>query len=35
MIKEEYLYSDVTEKIIGICMKIHSTIGKGFPEYIY
>lgn len=35
MIKEEYLYSDVTETIIGLCMKIHRTIGKGFPEYIY
>ena len=35
MIKPEYLYSDITEKIIGFSMKVHKTIGKGFPEYIY
>jgi GxxExxY protein len=35
MIKQEYLYSDITELIIGCSMKVHSTIGRGFPEYIY
>lgn len=35
MIKEEYKYSDITEKIIGCCMTVHNTLGLGFPEYIY
>lgn len=32
MIKEEYKYSDITEKIIGCAMKVHSTLGNGFQE---
>ena len=28
-------YSDITEKIIGAAMKVHSAIGLGFPEKIY
>lgn len=28
-------YADITEKIIGGAMKVHSTIGPGFPERIY
>jgi GxxExxY protein len=35
VIKQEYLYSDLTEVIIGCAMKVHSSIGRGFPEYIY
>ena len=35
MINQNYLHSDITEVIIGGAMKVHSTIGKGFPEYIY
>ena len=35
MIKEEYKYSDITEKIIGYSMKVHSTLGNGFQEVIY
>ncbi|MCW5904967.1 MAG: GxxExxY protein [Chitinophagaceae bacterium] len=35
MIKPEYKYSDITEAIIGCAMKVHRTLGKGFPEYIY
>ena len=35
MIKEEYKYSDLTEKIIGSAMKVHSTLGNGFQEVIY
>ena len=35
MIKNEYKYSDITEKIIGCAMKVHSTLGNGFQEVIY
>jgi GxxExxY protein len=35
MIKEEYKYSDITEKIIGCAMKVHSALGNGFQEVIY
>ncbi len=32
---EKYLYEDLTEKIIGLCMDVHNTIGPGFPEKVY
>ena len=32
---EEYKYSDLTGRIIGCAMKVHSTIGNGFQEVIY
>ncbi|MEI6853903.1 MAG: GxxExxY protein [Bacteroidota bacterium] len=35
MIKEEYKYSELTAKIIGCAMKVHSTLGNGFQEVIY
>ncbi|MBI5475487.1 MAG: GxxExxY protein [Ignavibacteriales bacterium] len=35
MIKEEYKYSAITEKIIGCAMKVHNTLGNGFQEVIY
>jgi GxxExxY protein len=35
MIKEQYLYSELTEKIIGCSMKVHNTLGNGFQEVIY
>ncbi len=35
MIKEEYKYSEITEKIIGCAMKVHNTLGNGFQEVIY
>jgi GxxExxY protein len=35
MIKEEYKYSAITEKIIGCAMKVHTTLGNGFQEVIY
>jgi GxxExxY protein len=35
MIREEYKHSDITSKIIGCAMKVHSTLGNGFQEVIY
>ena len=35
MIKEEYQHSEITSKIIGCAMKVHSTLGNGFQEVIY
>jgi len=35
MIKEEYKYSELTGKIIGCSMKVHSALGNGFQEVIY
>lgn len=32
---KKYLYSDLTEKIIGICIEVHKAIGPGFPEIVY
>ena len=34
-IKREYKYSELTSKIIGCAMKVHSTLGNGFQEVIY
>ena len=31
----DYKYSDLTQKIIGCAMKVHSYFGMGFPEVIY
>ena len=35
MIKKEYKYSEITKKIIGCAMKVHSKLGNGFQEVIY
>ena len=35
IVKEQYKHSDVTGKIIGCAMKVHSTLGNGFQEVIY
>ncbi len=35
MDKKAYKYSDITEKIIGCAMRVHSTLGNGFQEVIY
>ena len=34
-IKNEYQYSDLTDKIIKIAIDIHKTLGPGFVEKIY
>lgn len=31
----EYKYGDITEKIIGACLRIHNTLGNGFQGVIY
>jgi GxxExxY protein len=35
MINVQYKYSDITAKIIGCAMKVHSALGNGFQEVIY
>jgi GxxExxY protein len=35
MIREDYKYSDITEKIIGCAMKVHRQMRNGFQELIY
>ena len=35
MVKEEYKYSDITEKIIGCAMTVHRRMRNGFQELIY
>jgi GxxExxY protein len=35
MIKDEYKYSAITERVIGCAMKVHNTLGNGFQEVIY
>lgn len=35
MIKEEHKYSELTAKIIGCAMRVHSALGNGFQEVIY
>ena len=35
MIKSEFKYSEITEKIIGCAMKVHKKMRSGYPELIY
>lgn len=35
MEKTELKYSDITEKVIGCAMTVHSSMGNGFQEVIY
>lgn len=35
IIKEQYKYSELTSKIIGCAMTVHSILGNGFQEVIY
>jgi GxxExxY protein len=35
MIDEKYMHSELTSKIIGCAMKVHSSLGNGFQEVIY
>ena len=35
MIDEKYKYSELTSKIIGCAMNVHSALGNGFQEVIY
>jgi GxxExxY protein len=34
-VAEQYLYSEITGKIIGCAMKVHAALGNGFQEIIY
>jgi GxxExxY protein len=35
MISEQHKYSELTSKIIGCAMRVHSALGNGFQEVIY
>lgn len=35
IVKEQYKYSELTSKIIGCAMTVHTALGNGFQEVIY
>lgn len=35
MNEKQYLYSDLTDKIIKCAIEVHKTLGPGFLEYVY
>ena len=35
MIDSSYKYSEITGKIIGLAMQVHTYLGNGFQEVIY
>lgn len=35
MIRKEYKYSEITEKILGASFEVHKILGNGFQEVIY
>ena len=35
MNEKELKYSEITGKIIGAAMKVHTSLGRGFQEVIY
>lgn len=35
MIKPEYKYSELTGKVIGCCIEVHTALGNGFQEVVY
>jgi GxxExxY protein len=34
-VAEQYLYAEITRKIIGCAMKVHAALGNGFQEVVY
>lgn len=35
MIKEQYIYSDITSEILNVAFEVHKLIGPGFVESVY